>query len=113
MNFLTQNKYDWNNCISNCSNKGLCKLNEKNNQLKCQCESFDFTGSECQIDQRPCSQERCLNYLKCNNIFNSTQFDSSTHSFKNVYSDFECLCKDGYFGKRCESKIDLCQNETC
>ena len=23
------------------------------------------------------------------------------------------MCKDGYFGKRCESKIDLCQNETC
>ena len=112
-NFLIQNKYDLTSCISNCSNKGLCKLEEKTNKLKCQCESFDFTGNECQLDQRPCSQEPCLNYLTCKNIFNSTQFDSSIQSYKNVYSDFECLCKDGYFGKRCESKINFCQNETC
>jgi hypothetical protein len=27
--------------------------------------------------------------------------------------DFKCFCKDGFYGKRCEQKINLCENETC
>ncbi len=31
----------------------------------------------------------------------------------NVYSTFRCVCQDYYFGRRCENKINLCENETC
>ena len=39
---------DINNCVSNCSNNGLCKLN-KNGLFECLCNS-NFTGSKCESD---------------------------------------------------------------
>ena len=97
-----QSKYDIIDCLSNCSNKGLCKLG-RNNKLICQCESL-FKGSKCNVDLRPCSYSPCLNSIGCQNIINS-----------NGTIDFECLCKDKskYFGKRCENKVNLCYNEKC
>ena len=105
---LTSTKYDISDCVSNCSNSGTCKLL---NGMKFICEcNPNFTGSKCNIDLRPCSQNPCLNYLKCENILNYT--DSQLN--QNIYSDFKCICKsDLYSGKRCENKVNLCLNETC
>ena len=50
----------------------------------------------------------CLNSIKCEDILVET--DSSS---PNNY-DIKCHCKSNlFYGKRCESKINLCQNETC
>ena len=107
---LTSNKYDIADCVSNCSNQGLCKV--IGFKFACQC-SQDFTGSKCEIDLRPCSNNPCLNFIKCDNVQNGTYFNQDTQQIENYYSDFICSCKDKYYGKRCESKINLCQNETC
>ena len=107
---LTSPKYDISNCVSNCSNQGLCKLNGV--KFECQCD-LEFTGSKCETDLRPCSNNPCLNFIKCENIQNGTQLNQDYQRYENYYPDFICSCKDNYFGKRCESKINLCQNETC
>ena len=51
---------------------------------------------------RPCSFNPCLNYVNCESLL------LSSSSF-----DFKCFCKDGFYGKRCQHKINLCENETC
>jgi hypothetical protein len=107
---LSSPKYDIADCVSNCSNQGLCKLN--GNRFECQCD-LDFSGSKCEIDLRPCSSNPCLNFEKCENVLNGTQLNPGNQQNQNYYSDFVCKCKDKYYGKRCESKINLCQNETC
>ena len=107
---LTSSKYDIANCVSNCSNHGLCKLN--GNKFECSCD-LDFTGSRCETDLRPCTNNPCLNFIKCDNIQNGTQFNQDYQRYENYYPDFICTCKDNYFGKRCASKINLCENETC
>ena len=105
---LESSNLDINNCVSNCSNQGFCKLNSQNrNQFECLCVS-NFTGSKCELDKRLCSQNPCLNSIKCDDILKPTKLPS-TYEY-----DFKCHCKsDLFYGKRCESKINLCQNETC
>ena len=99
MDLFSQTKYDLTDCLSNCSNHGLCKLGE-NNKLKCQCESTFFIGSKCDVDLRTCSYSPCLNSIKCENIY-----PESNNNQKDVI-DFKCHCKsDKYYGKRCESKV--------
>ena len=108
---LESSDLDINNCISNCSNQGLCKLtnNQKNrNEFECLC-NVNFTGSKCELDKRPCSQTPCLNSIKCEDIL---ILQNSSNIFINY--DFKCHCKSElFYGKRCESKKNLCQNETC
>jgi hypothetical protein len=67
--------------------------------LTCSCFA-DFTGISCDIDLSPCSDKNneCIN--------NSTCFELGNR-------EFECECQPFYNGTYCESKIDLCQNETC
>ena len=98
--FLIQAKFDLNDCLSNCSNNGKCKLGE-NNKMTCECDLF-FDGKNCEKDLKPCSYLSCLNSFVCQNIID-----------KNGQLDFKCECKDTYYGKRCENKVNLCQNETC
>ena len=64
----------------------------------CQCNQYR-TGASCQSDTRPCSSGPCLNNGSCSNINNDTSF--------------ECTCQNElYYGKYCESSINLCLNST-
>ena len=99
---LSSSKYDISDCVSNCSNQGLCKLSSTGFKFVCECNS-NFSGSKCDIDLRPCSFNPCLNYVNCESLLLL-----SSSSF-----DFKCFCKDGFYGKRCQHKINLCENETC
>jgi WD40 repeat protein len=113
VDLLNQTKYDLNDCLSNCSNHGKCKLNE--NKLKCECDLY-FDGAKCEIDLRPCSYFPCLNSIKCENILisiiNNQQQQQQQQNNKEI--DFKCQCKSKlFYGKRCENKINLCKNETC
>ena len=82
----------------------------KNNKFECLCKS-NFTGLKCETDKRVCSNlNPCLNSLKCQDILIST----TTSQDLQFEFDFKCHCKSElFYGKRCESKINLCQNETC
>ena len=101
--------FDISSCLSNCSNQGLCKFNLNNNLFECSCFNF-FDGAKCQIDTRPCSSCPCLNNGFCVDRTNSNSFNLSLN-FNS--SNFYCKCPEFYSGSYCESKIDLCQNETC
>ena len=108
---LLKSTLDISNCVSNCSNYGVCKLSQTN-QFICTCD-LDHSGSKCDKDLRPCSSLPCLNYLQCDNVLNGTIYNQVDQQFENYYSDFVCTCKDQYYGKRCELKINPCENETC
>ena len=88
---------DFNDCIRNCSNNGLCKVSNRTN-LICECEQF-YEGKECEINKRPCFSHPCLNNGKCVENLDDLTFD--------------CNCTDLYFGTYCENKLDVCSNETC
>jgi hypothetical protein len=91
---LTQN-----NCLTNCSQKGDCKL-VNNDSLLCECIQH-FSGSTCNIDSRPCHSYPCLNNGSC--VDDANQFA------------FACECNQFYTGSNCEIQIDVCatSNETC
>ncbi|CAF0774977.1 unnamed protein product [Brachionus calyciflorus] len=89
---------DLNDCLTNCSNQGVCKYFKKINKYKCDCDD-GFFGETCQKDLNPCSSSPCLNEGLCL-IMNK--------------SSFKCECLSNYYtGEFCEKEIDLCQNETC
>ena len=95
---LTEYTGDLSGCLSNCSNNGVCILNSAQ-KFVCQCH-FDKTGSSCQITNRPCGNNPCLNNGTCVERLNDTSF--------------ECVCSDSalYYGVFCERKFDLCKNST-
>jgi hypothetical protein len=99
---LFQSEYDLNSCISNCSNRGSCRLNINEKKFECNCDDF-YTGATCNIDIRPCSNNPCINNSTCINIPRNDSY---------LY-DFKCNCDKYYYGIYCENKINLCQNETC
>ena len=94
---------DMNACLANCSGHGICKMV---NQALLACECFEhFSGSNCQLNNLPCSLNPCRNNATCvNNLVEKT---------------YECVCYSNsnqtslYYGQNCENKIDICQNETC
>ncbi|CAF1035290.1 unnamed protein product [Brachionus calyciflorus] len=89
---------DLNDCLTNCSNQGVCKYFKNVNKYKCDCD-VGFFGESCQKDLNPCSSSPCLNEGLCL-IMNK--------------SSFKCECLSNYYtGDFCEKEIDLCQNETC
>ena len=94
---ILSSDYDFNNCIVNCSNNGLCKYTG-NKMFSCECYA-DYAGQTCQKNIRPCSHWPCLNNGTCvENIMNQS---------------YTCECGPLYYGKNCENKIDVCENETC
>ena len=109
--FLTSSTLDISNCMTNCTNVGSCKLTPDMKFL-CLCDP-DFSGPACQTDQRPCSNEPCLHFKQCKDIYNGTSINPANGAIMNVYSGFECICQDYYYGQRCEKKVNLCENETC
>jgi hypothetical protein len=103
-NLLITSKEDINGCLVNCSNNGYCSLSDR---IQCQCHRH-FAGSACQINTRPCSPKNnpCLNNSTCVERVNLLDQDKL---------DYECECaKNGlYYGPRCETKLNVCMNETC
>ncbi|CAF1076120.1 unnamed protein product [Brachionus calyciflorus] len=100
---LLQGGMDLNDCISNCSGNGYCKLV---NSIELICECFEnFAGKKCDINTLPCFSNKCKNNSSCVN------------NFKNKTYTCECITahsnKSLYYGNYCENKIDLCENETC
>ena len=88
---------DLSSCLANCSNQGICILNQMHVYV-CECNEYK-TGISCQSDMRPCFSGPCLNNGICTNNYNQTSF--------------ECTCSSQlYFGRYCENKLDLCLNET-
>ena len=96
-----RDRSDLTGCLTNCSSRGLCKLDLVTQMYACACITY-FSGSACKIDSRPCSQYPCLN--------NGTCTDSVTTSNG---STFTCECEANYYGTYCEHEIDVCHNKTC
>ncbi|CAF1098394.1 unnamed protein product [Brachionus calyciflorus] len=92
---LIKYQIEINNCLSNCSNHGICvKISES--IYGCSCYK-NFIGSSCQYNTSLCSSRPCLNNGTCQNLNDS----------------YSCLCNDFYKGRNCELEIDVCLNETC
>ena len=96
---LTSN-LDFSNCLSNCSNNGICKKNGTN--YICECFK-NFTGQSCHIDKRPCSNSICFNSGIC------------IECFENISKEyfFKCLCRPLFYGELCQFKTKVCENVTC
>ena len=109
---LFNSSYDLSGCIVNCSNKGECKFDSLINNFFCSCNSVYLSGYACQIDSRPCSSNPCLNNGTCLDYSDYGNYSISTLSGMNS-SSFSCACNHFYKGTYCESKIDVCLNETC
>ena len=92
---------DLNDCMTNCSNNGICVYAPLQNRYSCQCFTY-FSGSKCQKDLRPCSQNPCLNGGLCIQNYSSI-----------IDLSFYCVCMQYYEGLRCELKTDICSNDTC
>lgn len=87
------------NCLMNCSNNGICKLDQ---QYEFICECFKhYSGSDCTRNQRHCSRLQCLNYGTCIDKISQGSYD------------FECKCQHPFSGKRCGLRANLCANRTC
>ncbi|RNA14002.1 Eukaryotic initiation factor 4A [Brachionus plicatilis] len=103
MSSILTSNIDLTDCLNNCSNNGICKVNS-DSTFGCSCFE-DFAGMDCRQDTRPCSSAiQCLNNATCIEL-NST--DLSGFNFK-------CNCSKNFFGTRCQNlKKDLCSNKTC
>ena len=91
---------DLTQCLVNCSNQGSCKFNTTTYTYACMCSSY-FTGTLCQIDTRPCSNNPCLNNGICQSANETTSLGS------------RCECSRNYYGTYCENQVNLCQIRTC
>ena len=99
VNYLLENNFDIIDCLLNCSNNGLCRI-DSNFIFYCECNQY-FTGNDCSYDLRPCSRKfNCLNG-KCINKLEIIPYD------------FDCKCEYPWYGRHCELKINLCENMTC
>jgi hypothetical protein len=96
---LASGSSDISGCFVNCTNNGQCAY-QSNNKIQCTCLP-GFTGKACEIDLRVCSPKnsKCMNNGLCIEVNNT--------------NGFICNCSQLYKGDYCETKIDLCQNETC
>ncbi|CAF0885863.1 unnamed protein product [Brachionus calyciflorus] len=73
-----KNGIDLNNCISNCSGNGYCKLVD-NIELICECFK-NYAGSQCEINTLPCYLNKCKNNASCiNDLQNNTYHCISYH----------------------------------
>lgn len=98
---LLRSDDDLHGCLSNCSNRGRCALNDKK-KLSCVCDNKFVTGDACEEDTRPCSKMMCLNNGTCENLIQD-----------DVIMGFDCTCQKHFYGKHCEKKINVCKNVTC
>lgn len=97
-NLLTS-PYDISDCLTSCSGNGECSFT--GSKFVCICYFDYFAGTKCEIDKRLCSSFQCFNNGTCIDKINEAKYD------------FECQCPFPYYGKRCESRLNLCLNSTC
>ena len=109
---LLNSNYDLSGCIVNCSNNGICSYDAGLNNFYCLCAGY-YTGQACQFDSRPCSSNPCLNNATCIDYTNSVSYNMTSIISSSNSSEFYCSCSQYYTGTYCETKIDICQNETC
>lgn len=100
---LLASPYDMTACLTNCSSNGKCEFDAQNLKFYCSCFYDYYYGTTCDLDKRMCSTFQCFNNATCVNKINLTT---------NAY-DFDCECPFPYYGRRCESRINLCLNSTC
>ncbi len=99
---ILQKGYTISECMSNCSNNGLCKYQAG---LAYRCDCFpDYIGDKCQVNRRPCSSVPCLNNGSCTEMITS-----------NGDYNFTCDCLEYYSGSRCElfDLSGLCESLAC
>ena len=97
LDILSRSTFDISACLTNCSNKGQCFLNQTTGKYFCVCIT-NFIGKSCQTDSRPCSRNTCLNNGTCINVNNSS---------------FQCECNSNFNGTFCENRINICEHVTC
>jgi len=123
-------------CASNpCQNKGEC-LDEVNGYT-CVCE-LGYTGTNCQHKVDNCVDEPCKNGGTCESTIDGFQCTcrpgfvgtatcemekdecstgpcdpSGTLECLDLDNRFECKCRDGYEGERCQTNIDDCATNPC
>ncbi|UJR29670.1 hypothetical protein I4U23_017218 [Adineta vaga] len=81
-----------------CQNNGTCR--NRNTHLyrySCDC-TLNFSGINCEIDNRPCHPNPCLNFGTCH---------------PTVDEAYDCFCQSPWKGRRCEQRINYCHNITC
>ena len=98
---LFKDNYDFSDCLSNCTNNGLCMYSNVGLKFICTCNLY-YSGPYCSTDLRPCSSSPCMNNGTC--IQNITDLSNPS---------FYCDCGLYYEGEVCETKKDVCKNETC
>ena len=99
---IMKNNIDLTNCLTNCSSNGKCRLNEYQSFV-CECNDH-YIGPRCQASSKPCASNPCLNGATCFNDFTNKTFKC------------QCMTKNDsllFYGRNCEKKIDVCENETC
>lgn len=54
------------------------------------------------------------NVQKCNICYNNDCQNNSTCTYDQYQiNEYKCLCKEGYYGEKCENLIDACINLPC
>ncbi|UJR32304.1 hypothetical protein I4U23_019768 [Adineta vaga] len=87
-----------------CENYGICISNKSLPlEYSCQCLSDEYSGYNCENDNRLCKNGTCLHDGDC--IKERISADNKT--------TFACLCQRGYDGTRCELVSNMCTNITC
>ena len=100
LEILANSNYDLSGCLVNCTNQGMCSVDQTTKTYGCQCLT-NFRGSACQYSISSCSQYPCLNNGTCISRTN------------NATAPFECDCQHTYCGTYCEHQVDICANKTC
>jgi hypothetical protein len=109
---LLNSNYDLSGCIVNCSNHGTCKFDAVNNLFSCACDLY-YSDKSCSTDLRQCSSNPCLNNSTCVDYSNTIDYNMTSIVSPNSTSTFYCFCNKYYQGTFCETKIDVCKNQTC
>ncbi|CAF1082042.1 unnamed protein product, partial [Brachionus calyciflorus] len=98
---ILSRRYDFTDCLLNCSNNGQCKLDTLINRFFCLCQE-NYYGSSCKLNIKPCSSNPCLNNGICSDVLTNNIFN------------YECQCSNEFYsGRNCELRKDVCFNETC
>jgi hypothetical protein len=94
---LLSKDIDMNDCLTNCSNNGICEsISAKSYRCKC---NESYAGKMCELSKNPCSLNQCLNNGIC--IENNT-----------TELGYECNCTENFNGKKCENlKKNVCPCE--